>query len=118
MQNSPQSPSHPTIPPLTAQKVFTSWSFNFDFLMWKARQDLELSMKATDDKLFLAHALNLSVTIHAIADHLWYSGAEKTGRWPKFENFVECIKRQQPYADCIGIFIDISNTYKHSDVAM
>ena len=89
MQNWPHSPSHPTIRPLTAQRVFTSWSFDFDFLMWKARQDLEFSMQATDDKLFLTHALNLSVTIHAIADHLWYSGADKTGRWQKFEMFVE-----------------------------
>jgi len=115
MQNSPHSPSHPIILPLTAQRVFTSWSFDFDFLMWKARQELEFSMKATNNKLFLAHALNLSVTIHAIADHLWYSGAEETGRWAKFETFVQWIKTQKPYADCIGIFIDISNTYKHSE---
>ena len=109
MSNLPHSPSHP---PLTAQRVFASWSFDFDFLMWKAQCELELSMKVTDARCFLLHALNFAVTIHAIADHLYYSGAKRN--WPNKGQYFEWIKQQQPYGDCIGIFIDISNTYKHS----
>jgi hypothetical protein len=61
---------------------------------------------------FLSNALNFSVTIHAIADHLWYTGAKRNSEWEiSREKFVEWIKTQN---DCIGIFIDLSNTYKHS----
>jgi hypothetical protein len=109
----PHSASHPTIPPLTAQKLFASWPFDFEFLIWKAYCELELSMKAVDEKTFLLHSFNFAVTIHAIADHVYHSGAKRN--WPQQEEYFAWIKSKQPFGDCIGIFIDISNTYKHSD---
>jgi hypothetical protein len=113
MSNLPHSASHPPIPPLTAQRLFASWPFDFEFLICKANCELELSMKAVDRQIFLLHALNFSVTIHAIADHVYHSGAKR--KWPQQEKYFAWIKAQQPFGDCIGIFIDISNTYKHSD---
>ena len=113
MQQLPPSPSQPTIPPLTAQRVFASWPFDFKLLMWKANFELDLSMHTVEHKVFLLHALNFSVTIHAIADNMWHSGAR--GKWPRQEYFLDWVKAQQPFGDCVGIFIDISNTYKHSE---
>jgi hypothetical protein len=112
MSNLPHSAPHPTIPPLTAQKLFASWPFDFEFLMWKANCEREFSMKAVGSQIFLLHALNFSVTIHAIADHVYHSGAKR--KWPQKEKYFVWIKTQQPYGDCVGMFIDISNTYKHS----
>lgn len=111
MENAPQSPSRPSAPPLTAQTVFVSWPFDFDFLMQKAYHELELSM-TEGPHFFLSNALNFSVTIQAIADHLWYVGANRNSRWKNSRlKFVEWIKTKN---DCIGIFIDLANTYKHS----
>jgi hypothetical protein len=111
MENSPQSPSRPFAPPLTAQTVFASWPFDFGFLMQKADHELELSM-TEGAHLFLLNALNFSVTIQAIADHLWYAGANRIPQWRnRRSKFLEWLKTQN---DCIGIFIDLSNTYKHS----
>jgi hypothetical protein len=111
MEDSQQSPSRPSAPPLTAQTVFASWPFDFEFLMQKAYHDLELSM--TDGAhFFLWNALNFSVTIQAIADHLWYGAAKRNPQWKNsHRKFIKWITTQN---DCIGIFIDLSNTYKHS----
>jgi hypothetical protein len=106
-----QSPSHPSIPPLTAQRVFGSWPFDFEFLWNKANHELESSMKEGSD-LFLPNALNFSVTIHAITDHLWHTGANRNPQWAEYGNYLNWLKTQN---DCIGVFIDLSNTYKHTE---
>jgi hypothetical protein len=110
MENSPQSPSCPSAPPLTAQTVFASWPFDFGFLMEKAYHELELSM-TEGAHFFFSNALNFSVTIQAIADHLWHTGAKRNSQWNNRNKFVQWIQTQN---DCIGIFFDLSNTYKHT----
>jgi hypothetical protein len=111
IQSLPESPSSPTVSPLTAQKVFASWPFDFEFLMNKANHELALSMTEAPG-LFLPNALNFSVTIHAIADHLWHAGENRNPQWPTYGDFLTWLKTQN---DCIGIFIDLSNTYKHTE---
>ena len=110
MADSPQSPPGPSVRPLTARKVF-AWTFDFEFLMEKANHELELSMSYPN--FFFPNAMNFSVTIHAIADHLWHLEAIRDPQWENTQSkFVEWIKTK---SDCISLFIDISNTYKHSD---
>jgi hypothetical protein len=82
-----QSPSRPSIPPFTAQRVFGSWPFDFEFLWNKANHELVSSMKEGSD-LFLPNALNFSVTIHAIADHLWYTGENRNPQWAEYGKFL------------------------------
>jgi len=80
--------------------------------MQKASHELELSMTEGADFL-LQNALNFSVTVHAIADHLWYAGAIRNVQWRgNYAQFLEWLKTQN---DCIAFFIDLSNTYKHSE---
>jgi hypothetical protein len=96
---------------LTAQRVF-AWHFDFEFLMDKANHELHLSL-CEGPRYFFPHAMNFSVTIHAIADHLWHVKAINDAQWEgKQDAFVNWVKTQN---DCIAVFIDLSNTYKHSD---
>jgi hypothetical protein len=105
MQNSPP------VRVLTAQEVF-AWNFDFEFLMNKADHELRLSL-TEGQTFFLPHAMNFAVTIHAISDHLWHVKAIDDPQWGRCQsNFVNWIKTQN---DCIAVFIDLSNTYKHSD---
>jgi uncharacterized protein YbdZ (MbtH family) len=55
--------------------------------------------------------LNFSVTIQAITDHLWHTGAKRNFQWNNRNKFVEWIQTQN---DCIGIFFGLANIYKHS----
>jgi len=53
------------------------------------------------------------VSIHAIADHLWWVKAIDDPQWNKHQpNFVNWVTNEN---DCIAAFLDISNTYKHSE---
>jgi len=80
------SPSAP-LRVLTAQNVF-DLSFNFDFLIEKAAHELTLS-RAEGPNFFYWHAMNFSVSIHAIADHLWWVKAIDDPQWNKYQpNFV------------------------------
>ncbi len=101
-----------TISVLTAQKVF-GWTFDLNFLMQKAHHDLDLSMTEGYNSFFF-NAMNFAVTIHAIVDHLWEVQAKADPRWEttKKRGFMHWIKTQN---DCIPIFVDLSNTYKHSE---
>jgi len=74
------SPSAP-LRVLTAHNVFDP-SFNFDFLIEKAAHELTLSL-AEGPNFFYWHAMNFSVSIHAIADHLWWVKAIDDPRWNK-----------------------------------
>jgi hypothetical protein len=96
---------------LTAQQVF-AWNFDFEFLMDKANHELHLSLHE-GPRYFFPHAMNFSVTIHAIADHLWHVKAVNDTQWRGDQGaFVNWVKTKN---DCIAVFIDLSNTYKHSD---
>jgi hypothetical protein len=96
---------------LTAHTVF-DWSFNFEFLVDKAAYELGLSLAEGPD-FFYWHAMNFAVSIHAIADHLWWVKAIDDAQWSKHQpNFVNWVITQN---DCIAAFLDISNTYKHSN---
>ena len=104
------SPSAP-LRVLTAHNVFDP-SFNFDFLIEKAAHELTLSL-AEGPNFFYWHAMNFSVSIHAIADHLWWVKAIDDPQWNKHQpNFVNWVTNEN---DCIAAFLDISNTYKHSE---
>jgi hypothetical protein len=68
---------------------------------------LPLGAAATNDEV------NFSVTIHAIADYLWNVKELRDPRWANDQNnFLHWVTTQN---DCIGVFVDLSNTYKHSD---
>jgi hypothetical protein len=113
------SPSAP-LRVLTAHNVFDP-AFNFDFLIKKAAHELNLSLAAHELNLSLAegrnifywHAMNFSVSIHAIGDYLWWVKAIDDAQWSKNQpNFTNWVITEN---DCIGAFLDISNTYKHSE---
>jgi hypothetical protein len=96
---------------LTAQQFF-AWNFDFEFLMDKANHELHLSLHE-GPRYFFPHAMNFSVTIHAIADHLWHVKAVNDTQWRGDQGaFVNWVKTKN---DCIAVFIHLSNTYKHSD---
>jgi hypothetical protein len=96
---------------LTAHNVFDR-SFNFEFLMDKAAHELHLSLTEELD-FFYWNAMNFSVSVHAIADHLWWVKAIDDPQWNKHQgNFVNWVVAEN---DCIAAFLDISNTYKHSE---
>jgi hypothetical protein len=115
------SPSAP-LRVLTAHNVFGPF-VNFDFLIEKASHELNLSF-AEGQKLFYWNAMNFSVSIHSIADHLWWVKAINDPQWHKCQNnFVNCQSEDcqndflnwvRTENDCVGTFVDISNTYKHS----
>jgi hypothetical protein len=106
MQNT--SPSGP-LRVLTAHDVFDS-SFNFKFLMDKAAHELHHSFADGPD-FFYWNAMNFSVSIHAIADHLWWVKAIGDRQWNTQETFTNWVTTEN---DCIAAFLDMSNTYKHS----
>jgi hypothetical protein len=57
--------------------------------------------------------MNFSVSFYAIADHLWWVKAIDAPHWNKHQgNFVNWVTTEN---DCIAAFLDISNTYKHSE---
>jgi hypothetical protein len=56
--------------------------------------------------------MNFSVSVHAIADHLWWVKAIDDPQWNNQGNFVNWVTTAN---DCIAAFLDISNTYKHSE---
>ena len=104
------SPSAP-LRVLTAHTVFDP-SFNFHFLIEKATHELNLSF-AEGPNFFHWHAMNFSVSIHAIADYLWWVKAIGDAQWRNEQNnFINWVTTEN---DCIGAFVDISNTYKHSE---
>jgi hypothetical protein len=98
---------------LTAHTVFDP-SFNFDFLREKAVHELNLSFTEGQrgQKFFLWHAMNFSVSIHAIADYFWWVKEIGDAQWNNDQN--NFVHRVAVGNDCIDAFLDISNTYKHS----
>jgi hypothetical protein len=105
------NPMQDSIRVLTAQKVF-AWTFDFEFLMQKADHDLYLSM-TEGSNFFFSNAMNFSVTIHAISDYLWHVKEFHDPKWANDQNnFLHWVTTQN---DCIAVFVDLSNTYKHSD---
>lgn len=43
---------------------------------------------------------------------MWHSNAKATQKWPKQENYTAWCKKQN---DMVDLFIEFSNTYKHTD---
>jgi len=130
----PRNPNMQTTSPsaplrvLTTHKVFGPF-VNFDFLIEKATHELNLSFAegVRGAEIFYWHAMNFSVSIHSIADYLWWVKASSDPQWHKCQNdLVNCrqLECQNAFVnwvttknDCISAFLDLSNTYKHSERA-
>jgi hypothetical protein len=78
--------------------------------MDKAAHELHHSFADGPD-FFYWNAMNFSVSIHAIADHLWWVKAIGDSQWNTQETFTNWVTIEN---DCIAAFLDMSNTYKHS----
>jgi hypothetical protein len=109
---SPSGPSSPSVRGSSADDVF-NWTFDFEFLKAKALHELDLCMREGPE-WFFANAMNLSVTIHAISDFVWETKESQNPKWAGKKGkhqFQEWLKTQK---DTIGMFEDLSNTYKHT----
>ena len=103
--------SGPSIRPLSASNTF-GWTFDFEFLINKARYELDMSM-TQHINWFFPNAMNFCVSVHAIADYMWHTKAIREPQWSNSQNkFIEWCKGENSF---IAAFIDLSNTYKHSD---
>jgi hypothetical protein len=108
----PSGPSSPSVHGSTADDVF-EWTFDFKFLEGKAFHELELCMREGPE-WFFANAMNLSVTIHAISDFIWETRERRNPKWTGKRGKDKFLKWVRTQKDTIGMFVDLSNTYKHT----
>ena len=98
-----------------AHDVF-EWTFDFEFLKGKAFHELDLCMREGRE-WFFGNAMNLSVTIHAISDFIWETKESHNPKWTgkdRKERKSKFLKWVRTEKDTIGMFEDLSNTYKHT----
>jgi hypothetical protein len=108
----PSGPSSPSVHGSTADDVF-EWTFDFKFLEGKAFHELDLCMREGPE-WFFANSMNLSVTIHAISDFIWETKERRNPKWTGKRGKEKFLKWVRTQKDTIGMFGDLSNTYKHT----
>jgi hypothetical protein len=105
-------PSSPSVHGSWAHDVF-KWTFDFEFLKGKAFHELDICMRE-GPQWFFANAMNLSVTIHAVSDFIWETKESRNPKWAGKGGKRKFLKWVRAQKDTIGVFEDLSNTYKHT----
>jgi hypothetical protein len=96
----------------SVQIMFNGTGFTPEWLLYKAKNELELTMQQGQATRVMENIANLSVSLAHMTDWVFAFKPQHFQSYQNLNDVIECVKRECKEA---SLFFDINNEYKHGN---